>query len=216
VKPPEVRILAGRWKGRRLEAGSSARPTSSKARQALFSILAGRIDGARVLDLYAGSGAVGLEAVSRGALSAVLIEVDAVPLRRSVERIGAGPAEARVVEGSVGRSHTLETSLGYSITIEPGDDANELLKGFQSCKSADGVRSSVSERGRPRRESSRARSARRCALSSGASSGSISSSPTRRTRRRRTRRTSSRASRLFCATGERSFSSRIAAPRPRD
>jgi 16S rRNA (guanine966-N2)-methyltransferase len=101
VKPPEVRILAGRWKGRRLEAGASARPTSSKARQALFNILAERIDGARVLDLYAGSGAVGLEAVSRGALSAVLIEVDAVLLRRSVERIGAGPAEARVVEGSV-------------------------------------------------------------------------------------------------------------------
>jgi hypothetical protein len=40
-----------------------------------------------------------------------------------------------VVEGSVGRSHTLETSLGYMITIEPGDDANELLKGFQACKS---------------------------------------------------------------------------------
>ncbi|HWZ85107.1 MAG TPA: RsmD family RNA methyltransferase [Thermoanaerobaculia bacterium] len=102
MKPPEVRILAGRWKGRRLEAGASARPTSSKARQAIFSILAGRIGGARVLDLYAGSGAVGLEAVSRGALSAVLVEVDAVALRRSVERIGAGPGETRIVEASVG------------------------------------------------------------------------------------------------------------------
>jgi hypothetical protein len=42
-----------------------------------------------------------------------------------------------LVEGSVGRSHSLETSLGYKITIEPGDDADELLKGFQSCKSSD-------------------------------------------------------------------------------
>ena len=101
MKPPEVRVLAGRWKGRRLEAGSAARPTSAKARQALFNILGARIAGARVLDLYAGSGAVGIEAVSRGAASAVLVETDGMPLRRSLDRIGAGEGELRVVAASV-------------------------------------------------------------------------------------------------------------------
>jgi 16S rRNA (guanine966-N2)-methyltransferase len=101
VRAPEVRILGGRWKGRRLEAGAAARPTASRARQALFNILGERIAGARVLDLYAGSGAVGIEALSRGAASAVLVETDAAPLRRSLERIGADPAQARVVEATV-------------------------------------------------------------------------------------------------------------------
>ena len=98
---PEVRVLAGRWKGRRLEAGSGARPTASRARKALFDILGDRILGARVLELYAGSGAVGIEAVSRGAKAAILVESDALPLRRSVERIGANPAEVAVVAGTV-------------------------------------------------------------------------------------------------------------------
>lgn len=56
---------------------SGTRPTSDRAREALFSSLGPVVDGARVLDLYAGSGAVGLEAVSRGAVSAVLVESDA-------------------------------------------------------------------------------------------------------------------------------------------
>ena len=96
-----VRVLAGRWKGRRLEAGPSARPTSSRARKALFDILGERVGGARVLDLYAGSGAVGIEAVSRGARCAVLVESDAAPVRRSLARIGAAPEEVRVEGGSV-------------------------------------------------------------------------------------------------------------------
>ena len=101
MKAPEVRVLAGRWKGRRLEAGFATRPTSSRARLALFNILGPRIAGARVLDLYAGSGAIGIEAVSRGAESAVLVETDAGPLQRSVERIGAASGELRVVSGTV-------------------------------------------------------------------------------------------------------------------
>jgi 16S rRNA (guanine966-N2)-methyltransferase len=68
----------------------SARPTSGRAREALFSILSGRLPGARVLDLFAGSGAIGLEAVSRGAASAVLVESDARALRRSVEALPDG------------------------------------------------------------------------------------------------------------------------------
>jgi 16S rRNA (guanine966-N2)-methyltransferase len=100
VKAPEVRILAGRWKGRRLTSGPGARPTSSRARAALFDILGPRVAGARVLDLYAGTGAVGFEAVSRGAQAAMLVESDAAPLRRSAERVGAGPAEIVILEDS--------------------------------------------------------------------------------------------------------------------
>jgi 16S rRNA (guanine966-N2)-methyltransferase len=102
MKAPEVRVLAGKWKGRRLEAGRAARPTSSRARQALFNILGPRIAGARVLDLYAGSGAVGIEAVSRGAASAVLVETDAGPLTRSVARLDADAGQLRVVAAPVG------------------------------------------------------------------------------------------------------------------
>jgi 16S rRNA (guanine966-N2)-methyltransferase len=87
-----LRITAGRWKGRGVEAPAGARPTSERARQALFDILGDRVPGAWVLDLYAGSGAVGLEAVSRGAARAVLVETDAEPLRRTLARLAA-PAE---------------------------------------------------------------------------------------------------------------------------
>ena len=85
-----MRIAAGRWKGRKLEVPGSARPTSSRAREALFDILGPRIAGARVLDLFAGSGAVGFEAVSRGAARAVLVDPDAEGLRRARATLGAG------------------------------------------------------------------------------------------------------------------------------
>lgn len=99
-----VRILAGRWKGRRLPVPPAARPTSGRARQALFNLLGERVAGARVLDLYAGSGAVGLEAVSRGAASAVLVEPDADALVRSLREWDVEPSEVRVFAGSVARA----------------------------------------------------------------------------------------------------------------
>src|SRR5256714_15234163 len=70
-----LRIVAGKWGGRRLRTprGRDVRPTSDRVREALFSIL-GPLDGARVLDLFAGSGALGLEALSRGATSATPVE----------------------------------------------------------------------------------------------------------------------------------------------
>ena len=93
-----VRIQAGKWKGRRLDVPPKARPTSGRARAALFDILgADRIAGARVLDLFAGSGAVGLEAVSRGAASAVLVESEASALAKTTARLGASAEEIRVV-----------------------------------------------------------------------------------------------------------------------
>jgi 16S rRNA (guanine966-N2)-methyltransferase len=72
-----VRVVAGEFRGRRLAAprGTRTRPTADRVREALFSML-GDVSGARVLDLYAGSGALGIEALSRGAHSAVFVERD--------------------------------------------------------------------------------------------------------------------------------------------
>ncbi len=72
-----MRIVAGSRKGHRIDAprGSVTRPTGDRVREAVFSIL-GSVEGARVLDLFAGSGAMGLEALSRGAVSCVFVERD--------------------------------------------------------------------------------------------------------------------------------------------
>jgi 16S rRNA (guanine966-N2)-methyltransferase len=95
-----VRIQAGKWKGRRLEVPETARPTSGRARAALFDLLGPeRIANARVLDVFAGSGAVGLEAISRGAAAAVLVDADASAVARTCARIDAAPGEVRVVSG---------------------------------------------------------------------------------------------------------------------
>jgi 16S rRNA (guanine966-N2)-methyltransferase len=81
-----VRVVAGAFKGRRLQApkGTDTRPTSDRVREALFSIL-GDVSGARVLDLYAGSGALGIEALSRGAGEVVFVE----SARRAADAIRA-------------------------------------------------------------------------------------------------------------------------------
>jgi 16S rRNA (guanine966-N2)-methyltransferase len=88
-----VRVVAGEFKGRRLYAprGARTRPTADRVREALFSML-GDVSGERVLDLYAGSGALGIEALSRGAESAVFVERDQralTALRRNLEAVGA-------------------------------------------------------------------------------------------------------------------------------
>jgi 16S rRNA (guanine966-N2)-methyltransferase len=87
-----LRVVAGTFKGRRLVAprGTRTRPTADRVREALFSML-GDVGGARVLDLYAGSGALGIEALSRGADSAVFVESDAraiAAIERNLASIG--------------------------------------------------------------------------------------------------------------------------------
>lgn len=95
-----MRIVGGATRGRRLAApeGKGARPTSDRARQALFNILehgldgAAALTGASVVDLFAGSGALGLEALSRGAAHATFVETDALALkciRRNTGAMGA-------------------------------------------------------------------------------------------------------------------------------
>jgi len=97
-----TRIVAGAAGGRRLAVppGRNTRPTSDRTREALFSALAALtdLDGARVLDLYAGSGAVGLEALSRGAAHALLVEADpraARVLRDNASTLSLAGAQVR-------------------------------------------------------------------------------------------------------------------------
>ena len=101
-----MRIVAGRWRGRPLvaPAGAATRPTADRVREALFSMLASRLgsfEGLAVLDVFAGTGALGLEALSRGAADAVLIERDAMlaaSLRATLARLDGGQ-RGRVVQG---------------------------------------------------------------------------------------------------------------------
>ncbi|MFE9095465.1 16S rRNA (guanine(966)-N(2))-methyltransferase RsmD [Streptomyces sp. NPDC007264] len=99
-----TRVIAGRAGGRRLSVppGNGTRPTSDRAREGLFStwrsLLGGSLEGERVLDLYAGSGAVGLEALSRGAGHTLLVEADARAVRtvrENVRALGLPGAEVR-------------------------------------------------------------------------------------------------------------------------
>ena len=88
-----MRVVAGRYGGRRLVAppGSATRPTSDRVREALFSVLGPSVQGARVLDLYAGSGALGIEALSRGAASAVFVDRSpraVAAIRANLEALG--------------------------------------------------------------------------------------------------------------------------------
>lgn len=89
-----IRIVAGDLRGRRLAVGPGVRPTTERAREALFSILGDRVRGSRVLDAAAGSGALGFEALSRGAREAVFVESDrrvARVLSANAEATGLGP-----------------------------------------------------------------------------------------------------------------------------
>jgi 16S rRNA (guanine966-N2)-methyltransferase len=109
-----VRIIAGSRKGHKLSAppGLDTRPTSDRVRENVFNLI-GPVDGARVLDLFAGSGALGIEALSRGAASAVFVEHDPEALRtiaRNLDRLRL--TGARVVRGDVLRTIAQEAARG--------------------------------------------------------------------------------------------------------
>jgi 16S rRNA (guanine966-N2)-methyltransferase len=93
-----MRVIAGTWRGRRLQAppGAATRPTSDRVREALFSVLADRVPDARVLDLYAGSGALGIEALSRGAAEATFVDSAAAAVRAIHANLEAVGAQAEV------------------------------------------------------------------------------------------------------------------------
>ena len=103
-----MRVIGGQARGRRLRApsGRQLRPTADRVREALFNILAAEIADADFLDLYAGTGAVGIEALSRGARSATFVEREpahVAVIRANLEACGL-EARARVLEDGVGRA----------------------------------------------------------------------------------------------------------------
>lgn len=103
-----MRIVAGTAKGRALEGpkGQNIRPTADQVRESLFNILGQWLDGQKVLDLYAGTGALALEAISRGAVSAVLVDRDREALglcRKNAESLGF-EAQVRILGMPVSRA----------------------------------------------------------------------------------------------------------------
>lgn len=119
-----MRIIAGAAKGRRLQGpgGRHTRPMTDRAREAIFSSLGPAVVEARVLDLYAGTGSLGLEALSRGATDAVFVEWRrsvAQVLRRNIDRVGLG---GRVVAAKV-EDHLARDQDRYGIAfVDPPYD----------------------------------------------------------------------------------------------
>lgn len=125
-----MRIIAGRFRGRSLDApsGRQTRPTSALARGALFEILRDRLDEARVADLFAGTGALGLEALSRGARRVDFYEngrAALAVLRKNIHALGVG-RETRVITGAL--PDTLGAGDPYDLVLvdAPWREGHEL------------------------------------------------------------------------------------------
>ncbi|HEX6575418.1 MAG TPA: 16S rRNA (guanine(966)-N(2))-methyltransferase RsmD [Gemmatimonadaceae bacterium] len=131
-----MRIVAGEWRGRRIEAppGRNVRPTLDRVREAWMSILQHDIPGSRVLDLFAGSGALGLEALSRGATHADFVEKDPktlTVLRANIEILNPGE-RAQIHRADalrfVGAMSAVEYDLAFADPPYAGGAALELAE----------------------------------------------------------------------------------------
>ena len=120
-----MRIIAGEWRGRKLAApkGDGTRPTADRARETLFAMLTSRLgdfEGLQIADLFAGSGALGLEALSRGAAHCLFVEQDRAAvdvIRANITALGA-QARARVEVGSVMQLRAASAPLDL-ILVDP-------------------------------------------------------------------------------------------------
>ena len=123
-----MRIIAGEHRGRRLSApkGEATRPTSDRAREGMFSTLQSLLDleGARVLDLYAGSGALSLEAVSRGAGHATLVDNDKAAVAALTKNVALLAAPATVVDADVHQFLRGHPSPYELVVIDPPYDSD--------------------------------------------------------------------------------------------
>jgi 16S rRNA (guanine966-N2)-methyltransferase len=133
-----MRIISGEWGGRRLQAvkGKGVRPTTDRVRESWMAALGGNLVDARVLDLFAGSGALGLEALSRGASTATFVEKargSLVTLKANVELLKAGP-RVRIVRGdAMAYIRKVEAGAFDLVLADPpydGEFAAELLELF--------------------------------------------------------------------------------------
>ena len=135
-----MKLTGGEARGRRLKGprGQWLRPTSDRVREALFDILAARVEGSLFLDAFAGTGAVGIEALSRGAARAVFVESDRRALRLIAENLALGRWHGRseVLAGNVGqtlRALAIRTTRFGVIFVDPPyetDLTQPLLAGF--------------------------------------------------------------------------------------
>jgi 16S rRNA (guanine(966)-N(2))-methyltransferase RsmD len=126
-----MRIIAGLLKGRRLEAPKwdGLRPTSDRLRETLFNVLAPQIDGARVLDVYAGTGAVGIEALSRGAAHVTFVEQDSRAVRlieTNLARCGVTERYAIIRAGFAGAARRLAGEEPDIIFLDPPYGPHQL------------------------------------------------------------------------------------------
>jgi 16S rRNA (guanine966-N2)-methyltransferase len=129
-----MRVIAGSRKGHKLSAprGHDTRPTSDRVRENVFNLV-GALDGARVLDLFAGSGALGIEALSRGAASAVFVEHDPDAVRTiegNLDRLRL--TGARVVRGDVLRTVAQEATAGAKYDLVLVDPPYGMLTEIQT------------------------------------------------------------------------------------
>lgn len=141
-----MRVIGGRAKGRRLAtpAGKATRPFTDRLRESLFSALGDRVVGARVLDCYAGTGSIGLEALSRGAESAVFIESNRSALQalqKNVEAVGLG---GKVVAGAVERHLDHRSELYDMIFLDPpypmsDEDVGRVVEAASALLTTDGI-----------------------------------------------------------------------------
>jgi 16S rRNA (guanine966-N2)-methyltransferase len=128
----EMRVIAGEFKGRRLAPPkwSGLRPTSDKLRETLFNIVAARVPGARVLDGYAGTGAIGIEALSRGAAHVTFVDCDARALElidRNLKLCGVSDRYA-IIRGRLGGKHPLSAPAAFDLAVlDPPYDDPDLL-----------------------------------------------------------------------------------------
>ncbi len=145
AEPLGLRIIGGRFRGRRLHYGGDprVRPMKDRVREAVFNLLGSDVRGKHAVDLFAGTGALGLEAISRGALHATFIEQHyptAEVLRRNIAELGIGPI-CEVVTGNTFRRARWEHALTadpwlvfssppYAFYVERLDEMLGLLGGL--------------------------------------------------------------------------------------
>jgi 16S rRNA (guanine966-N2)-methyltransferase len=140
-----VRIIGGIWRGRRIEFPDlpSLRPTPDRIRETLFNWLQHKVSGARCLDLFAGSGALGIEALSRGAAEVVFVETApaaAHALRTQLQRLG-GEARGRVFEMGAARFLRAPGEPFDVVFVDPPFGQNALPEYLVALAGADWLKS---------------------------------------------------------------------------
>ena len=158
-----MRVVAGEFRGRRLAApaGGGTRPTTDKVREAVFNALASLdvVDGARVVDLYAGSGALGIEALSRGAAHCTFVERDRAALAAiddNIATLGLGDRSRVLVADGIAAASRVDSDLAFADPPYGFDDWPRLLGAVRAdlvvAEAADAVAASAGwEQGRVKR-----------------------------------------------------------------